>query len=649
MNLRACSGILIAFLGTVEAVHGEEIQRRQVGQVILEGIPEPDPALRAGMLQYLEVRRASLEDIRDDGGELLISTRFGNAAQLHAVSMPLGMRRQLTFFDEPVGGGFYVPGVDGARICLAKDSGGDEKDQWLLLDRSAGTLQTLTDGKSRHAGASISNNGRWLAFSGTARNEKDFDIYLRDLSSNQPAKLVWRVEGSYYVGPFSPDDSRLLVHHFISQRETEWYLLDVESGQTVRVTPDGEPAFYGGGEWSHDGKSLYFTSDRDGDIRRLYHVNLEYGDWHNLTPDVKWDVEGVAVDPTGKGIAFTTNEDGISRLHFASGGGGNRKTVDVPDGVIGGMRFARQGGKLALSINSPTSPSDVYVIDFPEGRADRWTESEIGGLNRSHFVEPELIRYPTFDTDESGQPRTIPAFYYRGKGAGKRPVVIMAHGGPESQTRPVFSSTAQYWAAQLGISVIAPNIRGSTGYGRAFHQLDNGVKRADSIKDIGALLDWIEKQPDLDPSRVGIYGGSYGGYVVLGSLTTYAERFKAGIDVVGITNFVNFLETTPEFRRDLRREEYGDERDPEVRKVLQEISPLEQADKIKAALFVAHGKNDPRVPLSEAEQIVKKMRELRRPVWFAVAQDEGHGFAKKANSDLMAVLYAAFWKEHLLK
>lgn len=640
----------IAAIGASSWVAAGEPVVRQVGQFVLEDVPEWDPALRERMLQYLEVRRAALLDLSEDGRAALVTTRFGNTAQLHLVAEPLGARRQITFFDEPVDGGFFIPGTHGRQIIFSKDKGGDEKDNFYRLNLDDGRWTLLTDGQSRHTGALASRSGRWLAYSGTARNEKDFDVYLQDLTGAAPPKMIWQVEGQYYPVDFSPDESRLMIMHYLSERETHFHIHDLASGQQTPITPPSPPAYYGGGVFSHDGGCVYFTTDREGEFRRLYRMDFDYGNWKCLTPDLQWDVEEIAVDPTGKGIAFVTNEDGICRLHLADPWGGNVRTVsDLPQGIISGVQFNHGGGTVGFTVNSSRSPSDAYTADFDRGAVTRWTESEIGGLNPATFVEPELIRYPTFDQGPDGQPRQIPAFYYRGKGDGKRPVVIYCHGGPEGQTQPGFFSLFQFWANELGISVVCPNVRGSVGYGRSFHQLDNDVKRADSVKDVGALLDWIAAQPDLDASRVGIYGGSYGGYMVLGSLSTYPDRFKAGIDVVGIASFVSFLETTPEFRRDLRRAEYGDERIPEVRKVLDEISPLNNAEKITAALFVLHGQNDPRVPVSEAKQIVARLRALGRPVWFANALNEGHGFAKRENSDLAAVMYALFWKEHLLK
>jgi dipeptidyl aminopeptidase/acylaminoacyl peptidase len=459
--------------------------------------------------------------------------------------------------------------------------------------------------------------------------------------------MLLQVEGAHYAVAFNNAETQLLVNRYISEKETQYYAVSLAEGKVEPITPVSPPMYYGDATWSADDRAIYVTSDREGEFRKLYRLELASKAWTCLTPDLGWDVDGVTVDPASGAVIFTTNEDGYSRLYVASPDGKEKKLIETPDGVIGGLAVNKNGGRLAFTLTTPTAPGDAYVYDMASSRLERWTQSETGGINPASFITPTLIRYPTFDQVD-GKPREIPAFYYKGRGEGPRPVVIIGHGGPESQTRPTFSSTVQFWAGELGLSVIQPNIRGSTGYGRTFHQLDNGVLREDSIKDIGALLDWIEKQPELDSKRVGVYGGSYGGYVVLASLTNFPDRFKAGIDVVGIADFVTFLKNTSEYRRDLRRAEYGDDRDPAVLKVLQQIAPLANAHKITASLFVMHGANDPRVPLSEAEQIVEKMREMKRPVWFFNALNEGHGFAKKENSDLAGVLMAHFWQRELI-
>ncbi len=646
---RASPGLvaLSLLIGALPAA-AQEVAKRQVGQFVLEDVPEWPAALRDRMLQYLAVRPTALQSLRDDGHAVLITTRFGDTSQVHLVSMPMGAREQVTFFDEPISNAQFVPGSKGRRLVFSRDVGGNEQWQLYELNLDSGRTALITDGKSRHESPVLSGDGRWLAFCGTGRNGRDFDIYVHDRGTDAPPRLLWQVSGLHSPSDFSPDDSKLLVQNYLSERETRWFVLDVAGGAAEPITPESPPFYYGGGVWGPEGKTAYFFSDRDGEFRKLYVVDFEYGNWKCLTPDIEWDVEEVAVDPAGKGIAFAVNEDGVSKLYFAGLDGSGRRAINLPVGVVSGLQFARAGGVVGFTLNGARAPADVYTASFPVGQVTRWTRSEVGGLNPERFIDAELIRYPTFDMVD-GKPRMIPAFVFRGRGQGPRPVVIQCHGGPESQYQPIFSSVYQYWAAELGITVICPNVRGSTGYGRSFHQLDNGVKREDSVRDIGALLDWIETQPDLDMRRIGIFGGSYGGYMVMGSLINYPGRIRCGINIVGITDFVTFLENTSEYRRDLRRAEYGDERDPEVRKVLEAISPLRNAHKVDAALFVLHGQNDPRVPVGEAQQIVAKMREMKRPVWFANALDEGHGFQKKPNRDLATIMYAVFWQEHLLK
>lgn len=328
------------------------------------------------------------------------------------------------------------------------------------------------------------------------------------------------------------------------------------------------------------------------------------------------------------------------------------KVNGLPLGVFGGYEFNQGGDKLAITINTAQTPSDVYVIDLKNdplksGDLTRWTYSEVGGLNTNHFAVPEMISYPTFD-QVNGQARQIPAFIYKPKTPGPHPVVISIHGGPEGQARPTFSSTYQMWVDELGVAVVVPNVRGSDGYGKSYLQMDNGFKREDSVKDIGALLTWIDKQDDLDSGRVAVYGGSYGGYMVLASSVYYSDRLKAAVNIVGISNFVTFLENTQDYRRDLRRAEYGDERSPEMRKFLNNISPLNNVSKINVPMFVVQGENDPRVPVTEADQIVKALEEKQQTVWYMNALNEGHGYRKKENRDIYQQAVILFFQKYLI-
>jgi len=623
-----------------------EPARREVGQVVLEDVPEVPPALKERMRQYLNVRGAGLADFDDSSASILISTRFGNTDQLHVIKQPGGARRQITFYDEPVRGGAFIPGCNGRRVLYMSDRGGSEYSQIYLLDLDSGESRMLTDGKSRHEALAIADNGKRIAFAGTGRNGRDSDIYVAAAPDFAP-RLLWEVKGAFYPGDFSPDGSKLMVREYISEKLSYLHLLDTASGKSERFSPEGDKFAYGDGVFSSDGRYVFFTADRDGQFSVLYRRELSTGKDSPVTADLPWDVEGVAASPAGDDVAFTINEDGMSRLFLMKAGDLKRQPVtSLPMGVIGGLQFSHDGKRLGITLTTPTAPGDVYVMGLGDGALTRWTESEIGGLNAERFVTPQRISFPTFD-QAGGKAREIPAYYFKPRGNGPFPVIVMIHGGPEAQYRPTFSSLMQNWAADQGIAILAPNVRGSTGYGRDYHMLDDGFKREESVKDIGALLDWIGKQPELDAARVGVYGGSYGGYMVLACLTHFPGRIKAGVDVVGIANFITFLEQTAEYRRDLRRPEYGDERDPKMHEFLTKISPLNNADKMDAALYVQHGANDPRVPAGEAEQIVKKLRAKGRTVWYMLAKDEGHGFAKKENRDLANLTATMFFQQQL--
>ena len=637
-------------------VEREKVVREEQGNRISENIPAIPPELLEQLNRYQNTRGASLAGWTRDGC-LLISTRFAETAQAHRVCQPMGMREQLTFYPEPLGGMSVAPAkstLDG--FVFSKDKGGDEFSQLYWFDFASRGVSLLTDGKrTQNNGAVFSRDGARIAYRSTARNGIDTDIWVRDIASGQARVLVGE-GGSWSAQDFSPDGKRLLVMKYVSAAESYPGVVDVESGKLEMFPVDGGKAAFGGFAFAPDGRAVYFVSDEplDGkaqEFQTLRHHDPASGRFEVLTRDIPWDVDGFTIAENGGHLAYATNEDGISRLHVLALP--SHKEVELPAlpvGVIGGFEFSPDGKRLALTLNSATSPSDVYVVDLAGAKLARWTQSEVGGLDAKKFVAPALIRYPTFD-EVNGKPRTIPAFYYRPANvpAGEKlPVVISIHGGPEGQALPTFNPTAQYLANELGVALLVPNVRGSSGYGKTYLSLDNAARREDSVKDIGALLDWIAKQPELDASRVGVQGGSYGGYMVLASLMHYSDRIRAGVDIVGISDFTTFLTNTESYRRDLRRAEYGDERTPEMQKVFAEISPARHADRIRARLFVAQGKNDPRVPYTEAEQIVKAVRGNGQPVWYLLFNDEGHGFRKKANNDYYGAATILFWQQHLL-
>ncbi len=632
------------------------VQRQHVGNRVTENVPEIPAELIERLDRYQNTRGAGVSGWTKDGC-LLIGTRFAETNQVHRVCQPLGMREQLTFYREPVAGVMPSP-PDAWRdgFVFAKDTGGDEFSQLYWFDNQTRSSTLLTDGKrSQNGGTVLNRDGSLMAFSSTARNGTDRDVWIRDTKAGS-SRLLLSEGGTWTPMDFSQDGSKLLVMKYVSISESYPGEVDVATGALELFPIDGGTASFGGFAYAPDGHGVYFISDEpvDGtpsEFRSLRFHDPRKGKPEVLSTHIPWDVEGFTIARDGKHLAYMTNEDGIGKVHvLALPGHRPVRLPELPVGIVGGGDFSPDGKRLALTLNTATSPSDIYVIGLSDRSLERWTRSEVGGLDTSKFVAPTLVRYPTFD-EVDGATRTIPAFYYRPANvpAGRKlPVVINIHGGPEGQSRPAFNANTQFLVNELGVAMLVPNVRGSSGYGKTFLSLDNAELREDSVKDIGALLDWIALQPELDASRVGVVGGSYGGYMVLASLMHYSDRIRAGIDVVGISDFVTFLTNTESYRRDLRRAEYGDERDPDMLKVFEAISPLRNAHRIDAPLFVAHGRNDPRVPYTEAEQIAKAVRANGNPVWFLMFDDEGHGFRKKANSDYFGAASVLFWQEHLL-
>jgi dipeptidyl aminopeptidase/acylaminoacyl peptidase len=623
-------GLLIVLLGGCASPGGEDTSRpadaEQIGNLVVSGVPEIPQALTERLRQYQNTRYASVRGWVGD--ELLIATRFAETAQLHRVAAPLGARSQVTFFKEPVTQAYLPPAVNNLGFVYARDVGGSEFYQLFFYDWADASSTMLTDGKSRYSSVVWDRQGERFAYTTTERNGRSWDIHIQSLDGERVIALETQ-SGAWGAEDWSPDGSRLLVSRYDSINESYAYQLDLGTGKLQPVLDEALKVSIGSVQYSADGKGVYFTSDLGAEFLRLHYKDLASGDIDVLTGDVPWNVEQFVVSPDGQRLALTINEDGSSRLAVWQLPGRTPLALpELPIGMIGNLAFSGDNTQLAFSLNQPNAPTDVYSIDLAERSLTRWTQSEVGGLDTAGLAVPELISYPTFD-QQAGSPRQIPAYVYKPSTAGPHPVVISIHGGPEGQYRPRFSTMFQYMVNELDVAVIAPNVRGSAGYGKSYLQLDNGILREDSVKDIGALLDWVATQPDLDAQRVVVMGGSYGGYMVLAAMVHYSDRLAAGIESVGISNFVTFLTNTQDYRRDLRRAEYGDEREPEMRMVLESISPLNQVEKIQRPLLISQGANDPRVPASESAQIRDALSDAGTPVWYILALDEGHGFRKK--------------------
>jgi dipeptidyl aminopeptidase/acylaminoacyl peptidase len=615
--------------------------------LVVEGIPPIPTTLVDEVQRYTESRPARFADWHPVRRELLIATRFGNTNQIHHVRTPGGTRTQVTFFNEPVTFASFEPG-DGRYFVFARDVGGNEFSQLYRYDFATGRTTLLTDGGRSQNGAVVWNRrGNRIAYFSTRRNGTDRDIHVVDPSNEKTDTLLVQGTGGGWWTPldWSPDDSRLLVEEFVSVTRGALWMVNAANGQKEPLTDPGAQVSWSSGRFSRDGRGVYVLSDKDSEFRRLGYLELGSGRFTPLTAEFPWDVEMFDLAKDGRTLAFVVNEAGISKLHLMdTATRRSRPAAGVPAGVIATLRWHANSREVAVSIASARSPSDVYSVDAGTGAVSRWTEGELGGLVASDLVEPELIRWKSFDG------REISGFYYRAPSRfpGRRPVIINIHGGPESQALPGYLARNNYYLNELGVSIILPNVRGSSGYGKTFVDLDNGTKREDSVKDIGALLDWIAARPELDASRVMVTGGSYGGYMTLAVSVHYSDRLRAAVDVVGISNFNTFLKNTESYRRDVRRPEYGDERDAKMAAFFEQIAPLNNAEKIRHPLLVVQGGNDPRVPLSEAEQMVKRIRQHGTAVWYLMARDEGHGFAKKANVDFQFYATVMFVRQYLL-
>lgn len=606
-----------------------------------EQMPQIPLALAESARPYLEARGAGFAGWDPNTRAVLISTRFGNVAQLHRVAQPMGARTQLSFEAEPVGGS-YAP-VKGDIILVTKDRGGDEYFQLHTLKN--GRLTLLTDGKSRNQPGAWSRDGELIGFSSTRRNGVDSDLYVMNPRDPASTRMVHESKGGgWAIIGFSPDKTTAYLADYNSVQDVDLYRLDLA---TQAMTPIGDPKAqiaYGGSRVGPDG-TLWVTSDAGSDFQQLGRLDSATGKFTPVTMEA-WDVDGFDIAPDGKTIVYEVNEAGSDRLRLLDLATGKVTKVDaLPAGQIGGLSFA-PWGEIGFSFSSAKSAADVWSLDPKTRQLTRWTQSETGGLDASINVEPRIVTTKSFDGLEVSGLLYLPD---PAKFPGKRPLIVSVHGGPEGQSTAGFMGRNNYYLNELGIGVFYPNVRGSTGYGKTFVSLDNGpFKREDSVKDMAALIDAVRADPGVDPAKVGLTGGSYGGYMCYAAAVQLKDKLTATQCTVAISNFVSFLENTNPYRQDLRRVEYGDERVPAQRKKLAEISPLTRVNEISKPMFVITGANDPRVPKSEADQMVAAIRAKGGEAWHLVAADEGHGFAKKANQDYAFLAQLVFWKKHLL-
>ena len=611
--------------------------------LLADGLPSIPDELPVQTRPYMEFRTASFAGWHPTDKSMLVATRFANTTQIHRVAGPMMARKQISFEAEPVSNGQWAPQT-GDVLIVQKDVGGGEFFQLYAL--RDGKLDLLTDGKSRNAFNAWSQDGELVAYSSTRRNGTDSDLYVmnpRDPSTN---KMVAQVQGGgWAISDFAPDKKTAIVSQYRSVTNVDMSSLDLASGQMTPIGDHQKDVAIGGAEFAPDG-TLWVTSDEGADFQRLGTMDIKTGAFTPRGPTEKWDVEAFDISSDGSFIVYATNEAGVSKVKILDiKTGGARVVQGLPAGIVGSFNIA-EWGDIGITFTSARSAADAYSIDPKSLKVTRWTESETGGLDVTKNVEPELMTIKSFD----GLP--VSGFLYRPDPVqfpGKRPMLMNVHGGPEGQSRPGFQGRSNYLLNEMGVAIFYPNVRGSTGYGKNFVGLDNGpFKRENSVKDMGAFLVALGKDASLDAARFGLAGGSYGGYMCYAAAVQFKDQLRATNCIVAISNFVTFLENTQSYRRDLRRVEYGDERDPAQRAKLIEISPLTRVAEITKPMFVVTGGNDPRVPASEADQIVKAIRDKGGVAWHLLGKNEGHGFAKKENVDYQFWATLMFWKQNLL-
>jgi dipeptidyl aminopeptidase/acylaminoacyl peptidase len=595
--------------------------------------------------RYLNVRMATGPSFAPDGDGLSFLMDTTGVLQVWTLDEPLAWPNQRTFYDERVSFASWSPERD--ELIFGMDEGGDERVQLFRLAGDASTVVELTDHPdAKHLWGGWSNDGDRFAFTSNRREEAVFDVYVQDRdATGDEARLVYEGEGGYLtVGGWDPDDGRLIVQESHSSFDHDLYVVDVETGESRHVTPHEGNVRYYYPSWGPDGDALYLVTDDGADTRYLVRLDLDSLDLDAVVDDGDWNVESLSLDDETGRLVYARNVDGYSELTVGELTGPTTirefPTPDLPRGVYSRATFDPDAGRFALATTGSSHNTNVHVVDVETGATERWTDASTAGIPRETFVEPTLVRYESFDG------REIPAFFSVPEGgeSGSTPVIVNVHGGPESQRRPSFDPVKQYFVNR-GYAYFEPNVRGSSGYGSEYASLDDVEKRMDSVADVRAGVEWLADQPAVDADRIAVMGGSYGGFMALACLTEYPDLWAAGVDVVGIANFVTFLENTGEWRRSHREAEYGSlEHD---RELLEEISPIHRVDRIQAPLFVLHGENDPRVPVGEAEQIVEEVREHGVPVEKLIFPDEGHGFTKLENRIEAFTAIADFLDEHV--
>ena len=629
---------------------------RPPAALTIENVPPIEQRVVDRVARYTEFRGHRLLDWHPHRKELLVARRGESTTQVYRLAGPGAALEPLTDSAEPIGNASYPPqfapqpaNADAPNdyFVFGRDTGGDERFQVYRYDIAARRATPLSDPTKRAGGGVWARSGERFYYAaipvGQRVESTQLTTEIRAVNPRDPStdRQVFSLPGiGWGISDLSPDERTLAVTQFASVNESFLWVVDLRSGTRRLLTPKRgeEQVRYGSAAFTIDGRGLITTSDRDSEFRRLIEIDVARRN-ERLIVGHGWDIGLFSLSRDGRRLAYLTNEDGEGVLRIIDPRSGSPISIPaIPAGAIGGLRWADDNRTLGFTISSVREVAAVYALDVVAGAIERWSPRELANVNTADFIAPQRVRWQSFDG------RTISGYLFLppARFTGRRPVIIDFHGGPESQWRPGFMGRMNYYLNELGIALLFPNVRGSTGYGKTFVTLDNGRLRENAVRDVGALLDWIDASEQLDRARVMVSGASYGGYMSLATAINYPDRIACALSEVGITNFVSFLQNTESYRRDLRRVEYGDERDPAMRRILDDISPLNRVDRIKRPLMIVHGENDPRVPVSEARALIDRVKKNGQPVWSIIAADEGHGFAKKPNADYLFYSTLAF-------
>ncbi|HEX3835853.1 MAG TPA: alpha/beta fold hydrolase [Steroidobacteraceae bacterium] len=649
-----CLGVAIALLAQPHrAVAADPVMPLPVqglpaqshGDLIFDRVPPSDPNLDARIGDYLVGRDASFAAWLPDNS-LLVSTRFADVPQIHRVIAPLGMREQLTWNADPITQVLTAPTGAADGFAFLKEHNADGQPQLYYYSFAAHGARMLSGGSGRHGSPLWSPDGKHIVFTGNDRDAAVTDIYMADIAGHTAPRLVVAGRDRPWVPlDWSADGQKLLLWQPGTNDESSLFIADVNTGGVLPAEAAGKHLGIRHARFAADGRGIYISSVDDGDFSELRYLDLVTHQARELTATIASDIEDFQVGVDGRYLAYVTNDNGRDRLTVLD----NQSKLELspaglPEGRITGLRFDRTGHQLAFSAEGPQSPSDVYVYEPEHNQLTRWTHSEPGAVDPQAFVPAQAVQYPTWDRGKSGQ-RLIPAFVYRPRSAGPHPVLIDIHDGPAGQFRPGFDAFIQFAVNELGYVVIAPNIRGSTGYGKAFADLDNGPAREDALRDLGALLVWIGMQKDLDRTHVAVMGQSYGGFMALAMLATYNDRLSGGIIVNGYASLPSYLADGAPDEIAARRAEFGDERDPQVRAQLNRLSPLNSLAQIRKPVLVFQGLQDTPAQVQQAGQIVAGIRARGGEAWYVTARNEGHDLRRSANRNAWLATVAQFLRK----